>query len=258
MCYKRIFFQVKACCSLGMSHNCLMVLAGARARSQTAVTSVIVWSLLLCDAKDGGFVLDSSIFKGSLSRGWEGYCACLRGFSLTSTHGIELILCYCFSPLFSFELHHQRHRGSQQPPRLPWRWRRLFVLLLRMSRLKRCGGDGLTVCSSVWDSPPISGCLSPSLFSHPILLGPSVTHCFSQLTIHTCPRPPHPSLCLTCQSALSLFSLSFCLPLSFLIIFIFYFQLSLLSQHWTLTHPLSFPSSWKFHDCVEWYMSFLW
>lgn len=86
-----------------------------------------------------------------------------------------------------------------------------------------------------------------SLFSHPTRSGLSVTHCFTQFTICTCPPSSHLFVSHAVLHRLCFLSFLVASSVSFLFFFKFdfYFQPSALFLYWTLTHHLCLPTFLK-------------
>lgn len=119
-----------------------------------------------------------------------------------------------------------------------------------------CTERQMCVCHSV----PTAECSTLTLFSHPTRSGLSVTHCFTQFTICTCPPSSH--LFVSHAVLHRPCFLSFLVASS--VSFLFFSNLiSIFSPQPSFCTGLSliicfFPPSWNFHDSVEWCMSFLW
>lgn len=106
-----------------------------------------------------------------------------------------------------------------------------------------CTERQMCVCHSV----PTAECSTLSLFSHPTRSGLSVTHCFTQFTICTCPPSSHLFVSHAVLHRLCFLSFLVASSVSFLFFFKFdfYFQPSALFLYWTLTHHLCLPTFLK-------------
>lgn len=106
-----------------------------------------------------------------------------------------------------------------------------------------CTERQMCVCHSV----PTAECSTLSLFSHPTRSGLSVTHCFTQFTICTCPPSSHLFVSHAVLHRLCFLSFLVASSVSFTFFFKFdfCFQPSVLFLYWTLTHHLCLPTFLK-------------
>lgn len=176
---------------------------------------------------------------------------------LTSFSSLFLVSCLCRCIHHYFCSLHTSHEGRSRVFAIhSCEWAEEEMDLKLCMCVCTCTERQMCVCHSV----PTAECSTLSLFSHPTRSGLSVTHCFTQFTICTCPPSSH--LFVSHAVLHRLCFLSFLVASS--VSFLFFSNLiSIFSPQPSFCTGLSliicvFPPSWKFHDSVEWCMSFLW